>query len=70
MEETLKKIHKDEHAQFIKTQNRETAELLRKRGFTEIKTQDKLWFHFMNDGIAEFSEGEKKRMHFTHILPL
>ena len=70
MDTVMKQFHKDEKSQFIKTQNRETAELLRKRGFTEIPTQDKLWFHFMNDGIAEFSEGEKKRMHFTHILPL
>ena len=56
--------------QFIKTQSRETAELLRSRGFTEIETQDKMWFHFLNDGIAEFSEGEKRRMIYTHILPM
>lgn len=56
--------------QFIKTQSRETAELLRDRGFTEIPTQDKMWFHFMNNGIAEFSEDEKKKIHFTRILPM
>lgn len=70
MDAIMKEYHKDQNAQFIKTQSRETAELLRSRGFTEIPTTNNGWFHFLNDGITEFSQDEKKRIHFTHILPI
>lgn len=52
---------------FIKTQDVSTSEQLKKLGFTELPKQGS-FFVFINDGKANFSSEEKKKMVYTNIM--
>lgn len=52
---------------FIQTQDKETAIQLRSLGFTELPKQGS-FFIFINDGKANFTLEEKKKMIYTNIM--
>lgn len=52
---------------FIQTQDEGTAIQLRSLGFTELPKQGS-FFVFINDGKANFSSEEKKKMVYTNIM--
>ena len=54
---------------FIKTQDVPTSEQLRQLGFTELPKQGS-FFVFINDGKANFSSEEKKKLIFTNIMTM
>ena len=52
---------------FIKTQDESTALQLCELGFTELPKQGS-FFIFINDGKANFSLEEKKKLIYTNIM--
>lgn len=56
-----------EMANFIKTQDAELAESLRKQGFKELKAQGK-FFVFINNGKVNFSAEQNKKLAFTNKM--
>lgn len=54
---------------FIQTQDEETAIQLRSLGFTELPKQGS-FFIFINDGKANFTSDEKKKLVYTNILSM
>ncbi len=52
---------------FIKTQDAELAETLRKQGFKELKSQGK-FFVFINKSCAKFTVEQKKKVVFTNKM--
>lgn len=52
---------------FIQTRDEGTAIQLRSLGFTELPKQGS-FFVFINDGKANFSSEEKKKMVYTNII--
>ena len=52
---------------FIKTQDVSTSQELKRLGFTELPKQGS-FFVFINDGKADFSAEEKKKMVYTNII--
>lgn len=54
---------------FIQTQDKGTAIQLRSLGFTELPKQGS-FFIFINDGKANFTSDEKKKLVYTNILSM
>lgn len=52
---------------FVKTQDKELAEQLRKSGYKELKPQGK-FFVFINDGKATFSNEQTKKVVYTNKM--
>ena len=52
---------------FIKTQDAELAEVLRGQGFKELKPQGR-FFVFINNGKANFSKEERKKVAYTNKM--
>lgn len=52
---------------FIKTQDAGLAEVLRSQGFKELKPQGK-FFVFINNGRANFSVEQKKKIVYTNRM--
>jgi len=54
---------------FVNTTSEETAETLRKLGYTELGKQGSV-FCFINDGIATFSEEVNKTVEYTNTTAM
>lgn len=52
---------------FIKTSDAELAQTLRLQGFKELKKQGK-FFVFINNGKANFSSEQEKRLVYTNKM--
>ena len=53
---------------FIRTSDKETADKLRKAGFSEISESSTSSFCFVNDGKMNFSSEDEKNIVFTDKL--
>ena len=54
--------------QFLKTNNADVAEQLRKSGYTELTEQSTTCYCFLNDGKLTFDTETKKEITYTNIL--
>lgn len=52
---------------FIKTSDPELAKELKLYGYTELKNQGK-FFVFINNGVAHFTEEQKKKIAYTNKM--
>ena len=59
----------DNKMNFVNTDSEETAETLRKLGYTEIGKQGS-FFCFINDGKATFSEDVSKTVEYTNTTAM
>ena len=62
-------MEKKSNMKFLRTDSKEAREKLLSLGFTEIETQDKNVFTFLNDGKMLFN-AEENRCFYTNILNL
>lgn len=56
--------------QFLKTNNADVAEQLRKSGYTELTEKSTTSYCFLNDGKLTFDCDEEmtKKIHFTNVM--
>jgi hypothetical protein len=68
----MKEKNKKAKMQFIKTDNFEAAEQLRKSGYTELTEQSSTCYYFLNDGKLMFDEKTNedinKKIFYTNIM--
>lgn len=66
----MKEIKNKTKMQFIRTNNKDTAEILRNSGYTELTEQSSTCYCFLNNGKLTFDDNEEinKNVHFTNIL--
>lgn len=66
----MKNIKENKKMNFIRTTDADTAEQLRKSGYTELTEQSTTCYCFLNDGKLKFDCDEEmtKKIHFTNVM--